>query len=93
VKLSGVEAYFDQLFYVEQGSKAAIIKNYLKTKHFSENVTFIDDMPTHLENFNQLIPNGTVIRIRRPRARGSDVEDSRFKTCANLEEFSAIINN
>ena len=30
-KLSGLESYFDQKFYVEQGSKAEVIKNYLNS--------------------------------------------------------------
>jgi len=47
VKLSGIEKYFDQLFYVEQGSKAIIIENYLKTTTSSEKVIFIDDTVNH----------------------------------------------
>lgn len=87
VKLSGIEKYFDQLFYVEQGSKAIIIENYLKTTTSSEKVIFIDDTVNHWKDFTRLIPDGIAIRICRLGAKGSDIVDSRLQTCSNLDDF------
>jgi len=91
LRLTGLEPYFSQLFYVEQGSKAEIIKNYLKTSVFCEKVAFIDDTRSHLEDFNLLIPDGIAIRMCRPGAKGSDIEDPRFQTCSNLDEFLSLL--
>ncbi len=84
-KLSGLEPYFDQMFYVEQGSKADVIKNYLDSGVSCEKVVFIDDTIEHLEVFSAAIPHGQAIRIARPGAKGSEVADNRFTTLRNLE--------
>jgi FMN phosphatase YigB (HAD superfamily) len=83
-KLSGLEPYFDQMFYVEQGSKAEIIKNYLDSGVSCEKVVFIDDTLEHLEAFVAEIANGQAFRMARPGAKGSEVSNSRFKTLQNL---------
>lgn len=91
-KLTNIETYFDQLFYVEQGSKAEVIKNYLESYVSCEKAIFIDDTIGHLEDFARLMPGRTPIRMRRPGAKGSDVVDDRFKTCSNLQECSALLS-
>ena len=92
VKLSGIEPYFGELFYVEQGSKAVIIENYLNSGVSHEKVLFIDDTLEHLEDFTQLVSGGVPVRMRRSGAKGSDIEDGRFQTCSNLDEFFALIS-
>lgn len=84
-KLSGLEPYFDQTFYVEQGSKAEIIKNYLNSGVSFEKVVFIDDTIEHLEAFVAEIPTGQVIRMARPGAKGSEVANNRFSIFKDLD--------
>ncbi len=85
-KLSGLEPYFDQTFYVEQGSKAKTIKNYLDLGVSCEKVVFIDDTIEHLEAFVAEIPTGQAIRMARPGAKGSEVANGRFKTVTSCLE-------
>lgn len=91
VKFSGIEPYFNQLFYVEQGSKAQVINNYLKLEVSCEMPIFIDDTISHLADFCDLIPDGLPIRICRPGAKGSDKDDPRFKNITSLDEFFALV--
>ena len=84
-KLSGLEPYFDQMFYVEQGIKAEIIKNYLNSVVSFEKVVFIDDTIEHLEAFVAEIPTGQVIRMARPGAKGSEVANNRFSIFKDLD--------
>lgn len=90
-KLSGLEPYFDQTFYVEQGSKAKTIKNYLDLGVSCEKVVFIDDTIEHLEAFVAEIPTGQAIRMARPGAKGSEVSDERFQTIQSLNIDSQVI--
>lgn len=83
--LSGLGPYFDQQFYVEQGSKAEIIKNYLRTGVSCEKLVFIDDTIAHLEDFRRLLPDGLPIRMTRPGAKDSEVVDSRFMSALGLD--------
>ncbi len=84
-KLSGLEPYFDQTFYVEQGSKAEIIKNYIDSDVSCEKVVFIDDTIEHLEAFVEEIPNGQAFRMARPGAKGSGIVDDRFLKISDLK--------
>ena len=83
-KLSSLEPYFDQMFYVEQGSKAEIIKNYLDSGVSCEKVVFIDDTLEHLEAFVAVIPNGQAIRMARPGAKGSEISNNKFAVFKDL---------
>lgn len=88
---SGLVPYFKDMFYVEQGSKAAAIKRYLDSAVSCEKIIFVDDMVRHLEAFSQLIPSGIPIRIRRIGAKGSDISDNRFVSVKTLVHLEAIL--
>lgn len=92
VRLSSIEPYFTELFYVEQGSKAEIINNYLKSLVSYEKAIFIDDTLGHLEDFVQLVPEGIPARMCRPGAKVSEIEEVRFKSYANLDEVFDILS-
>jgi FMN phosphatase YigB (HAD superfamily) len=89
-KLSGLEPYFDQMFYVEQGSKADVIKKYLDSGVSCEKMVFIDDTVEHLEAFAAQFPNSTVLRMARPGARGGEVFDGRFATLSSLNHSTSL---
>jgi FMN phosphatase YigB (HAD superfamily) len=87
VKLSGIEPYFTELFYVEQGSKAAVIKKYLDSGVSCEKAVFIDDTIEHLEQVKLLLPQVMPIRIARLGAKGSEIYCIFFQSIASLEEI------
>jgi FMN phosphatase YigB (HAD superfamily) len=87
VKLSGIESYFTELFYVEQGSKAEVIKNYLDSGVSCEKAIFIDDTIAHLEQLRLLAPQVVPIRMARPGAKGSEVVDRRFNTVTSCPDI------
>ena len=84
VKLSGIESYFVHLFYVEQGSKASVIKNYLDKEVSCEKAVFIDDTIEHLEQVRLLLPAVAPVRMARPGAKGSELEHKDFIVVSNL---------
>ncbi len=86
VKLSGIEPYFTELFYVEQGSKAEIIQKYLDSGVLCEKAMFIDDSIDHLAQAHELLPQVVSVRMARPGAKGSELVDSRFCVITNLHE-------
>lgn len=90
-RLSGLEPYFDQTFYVEQGSKSDTVKKYLDSGVSCEKLVFIDDTIEHLEAFSAQFPNGTVLRMARPGAKGSEVIDDRFFTVSSCLEILKIV--
>lgn len=87
VKLSGLEPYFKELFYVEQGSKAAVIKKYLDSGVSCEKAVFIDDTIEHLEQVRALLPQVVPVRMARPGAKGSDVATDRYMTSVDLRSM------
>lgn len=89
VKLSGLEPYFTELFYVEQGSKAIVIKQYLDSGVSCEKAVFIDDTIEHLEQVKTLLPQVVLLRMARPGAKGSEIKDNRFPTRMDLEWFKS----
>jgi FMN phosphatase YigB (HAD superfamily) len=86
VRLSGIEPYFTEVFYVEQGSKAEVIKQYLHSGVSCEKAVFIDDTIEHLEQVKLLLPYIVAIRMARPGAKGSDILDGRFVTVSSLRD-------
>ncbi len=90
-KLSGLDPYFDEKFYVEQGSKANVIKNYLDSGVSCEKAVFVDDTIEHLELFRNALPGVGVVRIARPGAKGSDIVDTRFETIQKLDVQALIM--
>ncbi len=86
-KLSGLEPYFDQMFYVEQGSKASVIQTYLEIGIPGTVAYFVDDSVEHLSVVATQVPVVTPIRICRPGAKGSKVLDDRFTTIQSLDEL------
>jgi FMN phosphatase YigB (HAD superfamily) len=86
VKLSGLEPYFAELFYMEQGSKAEVIHKYLNSGVSCEKVVFIDDSIEHLAQVHELLPQVISIRMARPGAKGSEVVNNRFLRVLDLEE-------
>lgn len=92
LKLTGIEDYFTKLFYVEQGSKAKIIKNYLNKSVSCEKVIFVDDTLSHLADFAESIPEGISVRMCRQGAKGSDTVDDRFPSCSNLDEVYNLVS-
>jgi FMN phosphatase YigB (HAD superfamily) len=91
VKLSGIEPYFTELFYVEQGSKAEIIQKYLDSGVSCEKAIFIDDSIEHLAEVQELLPQVVSIRMARPGAKGSEVVDARFQIIKSLAELKLLI--
>jgi methionine salvage enolase-phosphatase E1 len=91
-RLSGLASHFDQMFYVEQGSKADVIKKYLDSCVSCEKVVFIDDTIEHLEAFATQFPNSTVLRMARPGAKGSEVVDDRFCTVSSCLDILKIVS-
>lgn len=94
VKLSGIEPYFEELFYVEQGSKAEVVQKYLNSGVSCEKAIFIDDSIEHIEQVTELLPQILSIRMARPGAKGSELVDNRFTTIINLNkvDFSVLLN-
>lgn len=86
VKLSGLEPYFTELFYVERGSKAAVIKNYLDSDVSCEKAIFVDDTIEHLERVGIMLPQIVLIRMTRPGAKGSEVVEPRFAATTTFSE-------
>lgn len=91
VKLSGLESFFDQKFYVEQGSKATVMKNYLDSAVSCEKVVFVDDHEQYLRDFIGAIPHGRAVRCCRLGAKGSELPSSEFENIANLDELYLIL--
>jgi FMN phosphatase YigB (HAD superfamily) len=86
--------YFTETFYVEQGSKAKVIKDYCKQLPEplpQENIIFIDDTISHLEFFKQKIPSARAFRMCRPGAKGNEIVDQRFKTIIDLREIETYL--
>lgn len=54
-----ISEYFDGAFYVESGSKVAIIEKTLESSVPHENIYFIDDTIEHLEAFSHVLPEAT----------------------------------
>lgn len=88
---SGLVPYFKDMFYVEQGSKAAGIKGHLDSAVSCEKIIFVDDTVQHLEAFSQLIPSGIPIRMQRVGAKGSKLQDRRYISIENLVQLDQIM--
>ena len=83
----GIENYFTEVFYVEQGEKADFIKNYVKDTISPKNIVFIDDSVNHLETFAKVLPTALPIRMCRPNAKGSDIQAPAIQTVSSLTDL------
>lgn len=86
-----ISEYFAGTFYVESGSKVAVIEKAVESNVPHENIYFIDDTIEHLEAFSHVLQEANAIKMSRPGAKGSETKDSRFYTVSNLNQvFDAI---
>lgn len=76
--------YFTETFYVESGSKVAVIEKAIGNSVPHENIYFIDDTIAHLEAFSHVLPEANAIKMSRIGAKGSEMKVSRFTTVSNL---------
>jgi predicted phosphatase len=86
-----ISEYFEEMFYVEQGRKVDYIKNAFKSRVSYENIVFIDDTISHLEDFVSEIPNGIALRMCRHGAKGSNIKDRRFTSVSNFGEIKKLV--
>lgn len=74
VKRAGIESFFNEIFVVQDVKKAEILKRLLDNR---EKILLVDDNPADLaeakESFPELV---TAIRIKREKAKYSDIPDS-----------------
>ena len=88
-----IAKYFTDAFYVESGSKVAVIEKALENTVPHENIYFIDDTIAHLEAFNSEFPKSHAIKMSRIGAKGSGLKDPCFKNVADLDEFLVFITS
>jgi len=80
--------YFAKAFYVEQGRKVDVVTSHLNELVEPvpcENIIFIDDTLSHLEDFAKELPHTHMLRMCRSGAKGSNMNDERFKIITSLD--------
>jgi FMN phosphatase YigB (HAD superfamily) len=86
VELSLLLPYCKEVFYVEQGSKASAIKEYVSSLSVQDHCYFIDDTASHLVEMQKNVPRMTLFHMKRKGAKGSEQSQSDFTVIASLEE-------
>lgn len=92
VHASGIDEYFDQLFYVENGTKVdAILPIFQNVLANNTRIVFIDDTTRHLTDFKSTLPHSKVFRMARIGAKGSDSIDTRFTIITNFNDVLELL--